>query len=192
MNDYKSSYTPLTVGKFMANILAGVVFLIMAIQVLFPDLTLPFIGVVVAAMAMVDFVVHEMGHVIFSFFGEFITVLGGTLAQIFLPSVCLFLTMRRRQWFYISLFGFWLGQSVIQISKYISDARAQQLELFSPGTILGSTEPIHDWHYLLDKTGLLWADQIIGGMVFLLGVSLILGGVGLMFFRAISLLKQKV
>ncbi|NLF50919.1 MAG: hypothetical protein GX577_07260 [Leptolinea sp.] len=172
-------------NRLVGYLLAGVLFLLMQSQVFFPGVRLPVVGIVVSAMAMVDFVSHEMGHVVLSFFGEFITVLGGTLAQLFIPTVCLLLTIQRRQWFYISLFSFWIGQSLIQISTYIRDAQTQQLDLFSPGSVLGGAEPIHDWNFLLDSMGLLWADQILGGMVFVLGLVLMAGAAFLMFYRAV-------
>lgn len=176
--------------RMVIYFLAGILFLVMGVQVLVPETQIPFVGIIIAAMTMVDFISHEMGHVVFSFFGEFITVLGGTLGQLFIPVVCLLLTIHRRQWFYISLFSFWVGQSLLQVSTYIRDARSQQLELFSPGTILGGSEPLHDWHYLLDKTGLLWADQILGGMVFGLGLMLMFGAAIFLFSIAVNLFQR--
>ena len=40
----------------------------------------------------IDLVIHEAGHFFFSFFGKFIYTLGGTLMQVILPSVIVFLS----------------------------------------------------------------------------------------------------
>jgi hypothetical protein len=140
---------------------------------------------------MVDFICHEIGHVVFGFMGEFVGMLGGTLGQLFLPSVCLLLTIRRCQWGTVSVFVFWIGQSLIQISVYIRDARSQSLKLFSPGALLGGGSPIHDWHYLLDKTHLLWADQFLGWSLFMLGLIIMLTSAGIMFARGVGVIGRR-
>lgn len=169
----------------------GFLFLLLGIQVLYPKLPVPFIGLIVSAFASVDFVVHEIGHVIFGFLGSFIGVMGGTLAQLFLPVICFFISFRRRQWVGISIFTFWIGQSLVQISAYIRDARTQTLKLFSPWSLLGGEQSIHDWHYLLEKTGLLPADQFLGWCVFMIGVLFLLASAGIMFARAIGYPRSK-
>jgi len=187
----KDLFSEVSPGQLIAGIFGGLVFLILSIQVLFPDLAIPVAGLIVYALTMVDFICHEMGHFVFGYMGEFVGVLGGTLGQLFLPSICLLLTIRRRQWGTVSVFVFWVGQSLIQISTYMRDARSQSLKLFSPGVLLGGGSPIHDWHYLLDKTYLLWADQFLGWSVFALGLSLMLLSAGIMFARGAGILKRR-
>lgn len=177
--------------QLIGGVLSGMFFLVLTVQVLFPGLTIPFVGILIYALTMVDFICHEMGHFVFGLLGEFIGVLGGTMGQLFLPVICLLLTLRRRQWGSVSIFVFWVGQSLIQISAYVRDARSQSLKLFSPGLLLGGGSPIHDWHYLLDKTYLLWADQFLGWSNFLLGVALMLFAAGLMFARGMGLFNRK-
>jgi hypothetical protein len=159
----------------------GMLFLVLSIQVIFPVVQIPLFGIIPGAMSMVDFVIHEAGHLLLSFLGMFIGILGGTLAQLFIPVVCSLLSFKRKQWVSLSIFLFWLGQSLVQISRYVMDARSLALKLFSPGLLFGGPEPIHDWHYLLDKTGLLWADQSLGGIVFLAGLCALIGSAGLLF-----------
>jgi hypothetical protein len=159
----------------------GMLFLILTVQVLFPNIQISFLGIIPGSLSMVDFVVHEAGHLMFGFLGQFISVLGGTLAQLFIPITCILLSFRKRQWVNLSIFLFWLGQSLVQISRYAWDARTQELKLFSPGLMFGGPAPLHDWHYLLDKTGLLWADHIIGGIIFTGGLFALLASAGLLF-----------
>ncbi len=163
MESYKKPENAISASGIIIGFMTGIFFLLLGIQVIFPNLPIPILGIIVSAVSMVDFISHEMGHVLFVFFGSYIGVLCGTMAQLSIPSVCLIITFRRRQWFSISIFLFWVGQSLIQISTYIRDAQSQVLKLFSPGVILGGSKPIHDWHYLLDKTGLLWADHCWAG-----------------------------
>jgi hypothetical protein len=190
MESFNKSSPEISPGRLISCFMAGILFLLLGIQVLFPKLPVPILGIIVSAVSMVDFVAHEMGHVVFGFFGDFISVLGGTLAQLFIPLICLILTFRRRQWFSLSIFIFWVGQSLIQISTYVRDARSQTLRLFSPGSVFGGTSPIHDWHYLLDKTGLLWADQFLGWSIFSLGLVMLLLAAGIMFARGVGYLQK--
>lgn len=159
----------------------GLVFLLLSIQVLFPGIQMPIISIIPGALSMVDFVIHEVGHLVFNNAGVFIGILGGTLAQLFIPIVCSFLSYQKKQWISFSCFQFWFGQSLMQISNYIGDARSRDLKLFSPGSVFGGVDPIHDWNYLLSKTGLLWADQILAGMVFILGLCVLVVSFSLMF-----------
>ena len=123
----------------------------------------------------ITFGIHELGHVVFSFLGEFIGVAGGSLAQLLAPAAAGLLLLRQRDYFGLAVAAAWLSFSMSELAIYIADARAQQLDL------LGLTsDPLHDWHYLLSKTGLLKFDGTIAfatrgsGFVILVG-SLALG-----------------
>lgn len=173
--------------RFILFSIAGIGFLLFGVQVIFPRISIPFFNLIYYAFTLVDFISHEMGHIVAGFLGKFIGVLGGTLAQIFLPFVCLLLVMKRKQSFLIALFSSWLGENLIQISIYVRDARTQTLELFSPGVLFGGSNPIHDWNYLLGQTGLLWADQILGWIIWTAGCILLLLSAVLMFARVSGL-----
>jgi len=179
-----SNFSPF---RFILYSMAGLGFLAFGVQVLFPVTNIPLFSLVYSAFSLVDFISHEMGHFTFGFLGKFMGVLGGTLSQLFLPSVCLILTLKRKQIFLVALFTSWLGENLIQISRYVSDARVQSLPLFSPGSIIGGSNPIHDWNYLLGQTNLLWADQILGWVVWLTGCLLLLLAGVLMFAKAAGL-----
>jgi len=168
-------------SQIIGGMSLGMLFLVLSVQVLFPAIQIPLFGIIPGTMSMVDFVVHEAGHLVLSFLGQFIGVMGGTIAQLFGSIMCCILSLKRRRWISLSIFVFWLGQSLVQISKYVMDARAQELKLFSPGLVFGGAKPLHDWHYLLETTGLLWADQIIGRIIFLAGLCALIGSAGLLF-----------
>jgi hypothetical protein len=123
----------------------------------------------------VNLAVHEAGHIIFGFFGDIPGVLGGSLFQIIIPAVFAGYFFRSRQRFSGAMTLIWVAQSMVNVSIYIKDARAQQLSL------LGGENSIHDWWYLLINWDLLQSDLRIGGFVHFLAamvftIGLVLGG----------------
>jgi len=101
--------------------------------------------------------VHEAGHVVFSVFGELLEVGGGSIMQLAIPVIVMLLFLRQREYFGISVALSWLAMSLSNLATYIGDARSQDLPLVS----LGSGDPIHDWHYLLARSGLLEYDHAL-------------------------------
>ncbi len=128
----------------------------------------------------VNLVFHEAGHVIFSFFGNFLGVLGGSLGQIMMPLVCLGTFLFYRNPFAASVALWWTGQSFMDIAPYINDARALQLPLL--GGNIGSDNPdFHDWHHLLRDLGWVNYDHTLAVFsnrlgILLMVVSLTWGG----------------
>ena len=110
----------------------------------------------------VNLAVHEAGHIIFGFFGDIPGVLGGSLLQIIIPAVFAGYFFRSRQRFSGAMTLIWVAQSMVNVSVYIKDARAQDLPL------LGGESSIHDWWYILINWDLLPFDLQIGGFVHLL------------------------
>lgn len=111
----------------------------------------------------VTFGVHELGHVVFSPFGELLGIAGGSVAQVLAPIAAgaVLLLWRRdgepqRDWFGASVALAWLAFSLFNLATYVGDAQDQYLELVGLGP-----EPQHDWHYLLDALGLLGADHAL-------------------------------
>lgn len=45
-------------------------------------------GLVLGVLDGANFIFHEAGHVLFSLFGEFLGILGGSLTQVIIPVVC--------------------------------------------------------------------------------------------------------
>ena len=114
----------------------------------------------------VNLVAHEAGHLLLSWFGEFIQVLGGTLGQLFVPIAFTVYFYLRREFFSSAVTLFWTGQSFLGISVYIKDAQAMELPLVSVG---GGEDTIHDWNYILSKLGILRWDHVLGSIAFLIG-----------------------
>ncbi|MBD2001203.1 hypothetical protein H6G00_32195 [Leptolyngbya sp. FACHB-541] len=111
----------------------------------------------------VNLIFHEAGHVLFSPFGRFIYVLGGSLMQILVPAgICgyFFYTQQR----YASAIALcWAGENFWDVSIYIKDAQDRILPL------LGGEISYHDWHYLLLHTSSLAKAQPFGNFVYTIG-----------------------
>jgi hypothetical protein len=131
----------------------------------------------------VDLVIHEAGHMLFSWFGEFLQVLGGTMGQLFVPAAFTVYFHLRREFFSSGMTFFWFGQNLFNISGYIKDAQAMALPLVSVG---GGEDTIHDWNYLLSALGLLRWDQAIGNLVYLLGLFAIITSVAWGLYHSIE------
>lgn len=131
----------------------------------------------------VDLVIHEAGHLLFRWFGEFLQVLGGTIGQLFVPAAFTVYFHLRREGFSSAVTLFWCGQNLFNISVYIKDAQAMALPLLSVG---GGEDTIHDWNYILSRLGLLRSDQMIGNMVFFLGVVIMMASVAWGLYHAVG------
>lgn len=113
--------------------------------------------------------VHEGGHVIFGILGEYVGMWGGTLMQLLLPLLIAAHFFRRGEDFSGWVIFSWFGQNFFHIARYIKDARAEALPLVGGG--------IHDWNYILSRSGLLEMDQMIGNTVWGIGFLIIIQSV---------------
>jgi hypothetical protein len=125
-------------------------------------------GGTVAFLDLPNLVFHEAGHVVFSPFGRFMTVLGGSLLQILIPLIIAGAFVRERQLFNACLCTWWAGQNMLDVAVYMADARALRLVLVEG----------HDWEYLLTALGLIHRDRIIGLWTHYLGVLVMLASIG--------------
>jgi len=109
---------------------------------------------------LVNLPFHEAGHILFTPFGEFLTILGGSLFQVIVPIVCAGALARRDDWFGAAACGWWAGESLVDVAPYIADARALQMPLLGGGT--GAEVEGHDWEGILGRLGLLHLDHTLG------------------------------
>lgn len=117
---------------------------------------------------LVNLPFHEAGHVLFSPFGRFLQVAGGTIMQLLVPAVVAISFYMRRDRYAAAVGIWWLGESMADVAPYADDARAGQLPLL--GGVTGSeVEDYHDWEVMLGKLGLLTWDHFIGNFFFATG-----------------------
>jgi hypothetical protein len=106
--------------------------------------------------------VHEGGHIIFGWFGQFIAVAGGTFLQLAAPAMLAIYFAFRRQPQGVTFCMFFFFEQFGPIATYMADARAQELPLLTVGS---GDDVIHDWNYLFGKLGVLAHDtQIASAM----------------------------
>ena len=118
--------------------------------------------------------IHEAGHVLFIPFGEFMTILGGSLFQLLLPLIAAgTVWWQNRDPFGAALGVWWYGVSLMDLAAYIYDAKNPQLTLLGGHT--GDDGP-HDWIYLLGVFGKVQHSQTYGAVVHGLGVLVMLAG----------------
>jgi len=110
---------------------------------------------------------HEIGHILFGVFGEFLGILGGSLFQCLCPAIAFAVFRRQGDRFALAFCFAWLGTNLFDVATYIADARAMELPLVSP--FGGDGEIIHDWNWILDRLGWLAHDQALAGFTRLLG-----------------------
>jgi hypothetical protein len=104
--------------------------------------------------------IHEFGHVLFRPFGEFMTLLGGSLFQVALPLIFggVFL-VKNRDPFAASVMLWWSAVAVMDVAPYIYDAAKPQHVLLTGRT---GDNGAHDFIDTLYDLGLLGKAQPIG------------------------------
>ncbi len=83
---------------------------------------------------------HEFGHILFRPIGRLMTSLGGSIALVLMPVICLVVfIIKTRDTFAASSALWWTGQNFMDLAPYINDARSLTLPLLSGNT--GRTSP---------------------------------------------------
>jgi hypothetical protein len=141
-------------------------------------------------MLMIDLVfipIHEGGHLLFRWFGEFLAVAGGTILQLSVPLMLatFFMFQREVQGTCFCLFFFF--EQLLPTATYMADARAQELPLLTVGD---GDYVIHDWNYLFGRLGLLDHDTQIAQLVRVIGWIGMIGTVGWMIWRSVASRKD--
>ena len=134
-----------------------------------------------------NLIFHEAGHVLFSFFGRFMTVLGGSLFQFALPLALAGVFLKQRDQFGAVVCTWWAGQNLLDLAPYIADARALQLVLLGGKT--GAEVEGHDWEYLLNELGWLRFDRTLGLGAHRLGLLMMFGA---LIWGAVYLARNRV
>ena len=110
----------------------------------------------------VNLVVHEGGHLLFSWLGQTLCLWGGTILQWVVPLLlaAYFFTQRQTTAFAFSVFFFF--ENWLYTATYMADARAMELPLVT----VGDPELAeHDWHAIFTSLGVLQHDTTIAGIV---------------------------
>jgi len=109
----------------------------------------------------VNLIIHEGGHFFFSWFGNTIMILGGTLGELLVPLLCAIYFFCQREATAFAFSSFWFFENFPYIGTYMADARTAALPLVGSGD--------SDWEILFTQWGLLAQDQKIGAIMRALG-----------------------
>lgn len=141
-----------------------------------------------------DLGIHELGHIIFSPFGQFIYIAGGSLFQCIFPLMGVIGCLQKRWYFGASMCWCWFGLNLFDVAAYAGDARARLLPLttgFAGIAEQGSDEAYdkaHDWYQLLSRTHHLNLDHTIEHLLRVAGTVSMLFGMGLGVFLIITMM----
>jgi hypothetical protein len=108
-----------------------------------------------------NLMIHEAGHPLFSWFGNTLMLLGGTLLELIVPAGCAAYFYCQRQPYGFAFSAFWFFENFLYIGTYMQDARANALPLVN--------SDIGDWTILFGQWGILNYDLKIGQFVRSLG-----------------------
>jgi hypothetical protein len=79
-----------------------------------------------------NLIIHEGGHFFFSWFGETIHILGGTLGELLVPLLCAAYFFFQRETTGFAFSVFWFFENFPYIGAYMADARTSVLPLSAP------------------------------------------------------------
>lgn len=96
---------------------------------------------------------HEAGHIFFRPFGQWTGILGGTLGQLLMPVFAMGSFWRSGRTASFAIAGIWFFENLLNIARYVADARARELPLVGGGD--------HDWTNLLFHWDLLHQDVAV-------------------------------
>ena len=167
---------------FWSRAVVFVVLIVWGWKFLRLDFVRDFDAIMHSFMHLPNLVFHEAGHVLFRPFGWFMTILGGSLAQLLMPAMLIGLfVFKYHNPFAAAVCTWWLGQSSMDLAPYIDDAMDQKMVLLGGRT--GADAPgNHDWANILGEYNVLekhryFADIADTSGKFLILLAIIWGGI---------------
>lgn len=121
--------------------------------------------------------VHEFGHFVTAWAPDIVCAAAGSVFQVIFPLYLVIDFTRHREYFGLSVAGFWLASSLFMLSAYVADARAERM--LANGINLSHTEErIHDWNFILGQLGLLKLDKTFGAMIWITAAATLFASIG--------------
>ncbi|MBV1774486.1 hypothetical protein KSF73_02030 [Burkholderiaceae bacterium DAT-1] len=125
---------------------------------------------------------HEAGHPLLGLILPSLTVYGGTLFQLLFPLAVIRHFHRLHRADGVAVGQIWLGENMLNIGRYMADARTQVLPLVGGGE--------HDWTEIFSRWHVLGADRFIGGAWRVAGVIIIIWACWRMVMRYVAALEE--
>lgn len=110
---------------------------------------------------------HEAGHPLIGIISPRLSVYGGTLFQLAFPLAFIWHFRREANQAGMAASTVWLGENLLNVARYMADARAHLLPLVGGGD--------HDWTEILSRWGVLHLDTRLAGLTRWLGILIIIG-----------------
>ncbi len=111
-------------------------------------------------------IVHEAGHTFFSLLRiRFLTILGGSLLQIFIPLAILGYCWVNQKNIGMQFSLFLVGFSWLDVATYAADGSERQMPLIG-----GLGKESHDWHNILSQLNALEHDITFGIVFIVIGI----------------------
>lgn len=117
---------------------------------------------------------HEAGHPLIGMLSGRLMVYGGTIFQLAFPLAAAWHFQRAGNRAGAAGATVWLGENLLNVARYMGDARAQELPLVGGGE--------HDWTEIFSRWGLLQLETRVAGLTRWLAV-LIIGGALFWLYR---------
>lgn len=118
---------------------------------------------------------HEAGHMIYGVFGDTAALYGGVLGQLTFPLVVVIVFFVRRQPHAVAVGLIWAGQNLMNIARYMADARARELPLVGGGE--------HDFEHIFTRWGVLHRDVEIADTTRMIGWIVIIAALAWLGWR---------
>lgn len=119
---------------------------------------------------------HEAGHPLVGIVSNRLAVYGGTIFQLAFPVAAAWDFRRRGHAAGVAACGVWLGENLLNVARYMADARAQALPLVGGGD--------HDWTEIFSRWGLLAADTRVAGLTRFLAVAVMVASLVWLYRRS--------
>lgn len=100
-----------------------------------------------------NLLIHEAGHPLLGLLVPSWNVYGGTIFQLVLPWLFSWRFYQQGEVAGQAFGWLWLAENLLNIARYMADARQQQLPLVGGG--------MHDWYEILSRWGLLDYDEYL-------------------------------
>ena len=122
-----------------------------------------------------NLLLHEAGHVFFSWGSENLHIMGGSIGQLMWPAFFAgYFWFMRRELFAVAVCVWWFGENLMNIARYMADAVVMELPLVGGGE--------HDYNNLFSNWGVLDHCVAIANTTRLFGVILMLAGLSTMIY----------
>ncbi len=108
---------------------------------------------------------HEAGHPIVGIVSHRLAVYGGTIFQLAFPLAAAWDFRRRGHAAGVAACGVWLGENLLNVARYMADARAGELPLVGGGE--------HDWLEIFTRWRMLPRDTAVANFTRVVAVAVI-------------------